>query len=91
MSSHVECASKPLPTDYYGENVFNDKAMRQHLPKTVYKSLKQTIEKGERLDPAIADVVASAIKDWAVSKGATHYTHVSILLRTTVRKNTTVS
>ncbi len=76
MSSHVECASKPLPTDYYGENVFNDKAMRQHLPKTVYKSLKQTIEKGERLDPAIADVVASAIKDWAVSKGATHYTHV---------------
>lgn len=76
MSALNEQKNKPLPTDYYGENVFNDKAMRQHLPKAVYKSLKKTIEKGEKLDPAIADVVASAIKDWAVSKGATHYTHV---------------
>lgn len=76
MSCHTHCERKALPTEYYGENVFNDKAMREHLPKNVYKSLKQTIEKGEQLDPAIADVVASAIKDWAVSKGATHYTHV---------------
>lgn len=76
MSAQPETHKKPLPTDYYGDNVFNDKAMRQHLPKAVYKSLKQTMEKGEKLDPAIADVVASAIKDWAVSKGATHYTHV---------------
>lgn len=76
MSAHLANEKGQLPTDYYGDNVFNDKAMRQHLPKAVYKSLKQTIEKGEKLDPAIADVVASAIKDWAISKGATHYTHV---------------
>lgn len=76
MSAHLSYEKNQLPTDYYGDNVFNDKAMRQHLPKAVYKSLKQTIEKGEKLDPAIADVVASAIKDWAISKGATHYTHV---------------
>ncbi len=76
MSCHTHCERKALPTEYYGENVFNDKAMREHLPRNVYKSLKQTIEKGEQLDPAIADMVASAIKDWAVSKGATHYTHV---------------
>lgn len=76
MSAYLANEKGQLPTDYYGDNVFNDKAMRQHLPKAVYKSLKQTIEKGEKLDPAIADVVASAIKDWAISKGATHYTHV---------------
>ena len=76
MSAHLIHEKGQLPTDYYGDNVFNNKAMRQHLPKAVYKSLKQTIEKGEKLDPAIADVVASAIKDWAISKGATHYTHV---------------
>ncbi len=65
-----------LPMSYFGENVFDDKAMRQHLPRAVYKSLRQTIEKGEGLDPDIADIVASAIKDWALSKGASHYTHV---------------
>ncbi len=75
-------ATKPLnfleekPTELFGCNVFNDKVMKDRLPKNVYKSLKRTIEKGEQLDPSIADTVANAMKDWALSKGATHYTHV---------------
>lgn len=64
------------PTATYGCNVFDDKAMRRHLPKAVYKSLRKTMDRGERLDPAIADIVASAMKDWAMDRGATHYTHV---------------
>lgn len=59
----------------FGENVFNDSVMKEHLPKSVYKKLKQTIEDGSELDPSIADVVAQAMKDWAVERGATHYTH----------------
>ena len=50
--------------------------MRLRLPKSVYKSVVATIEKGAKLDPAVADAVASAMKDWALSKGATHYAHV---------------
>lgn len=60
----------------YGTNVFNDKVMRELLAKPVYKALKRTIERGEKLDPMIADAVASAMKTWALSKGATHFTHV---------------
>lgn len=59
----------------FGENVFNDSVMKERLPKSVYKKLKQTIEDGSELDPTIADVVAHAMKDWAVDNGATHYTH----------------
>ena len=59
----------------FGENVFDDAVMRERLPKSVYKKLKQTIEDGSELDPSIADVVAHAMKDWAVDNGATHYTH----------------
>lgn len=59
----------------FGENVFNDSVMRERLPKSVYKKLKQTIEDGSELDPSIADVVAQAMKEWAVDNGATHYTH----------------
>lgn len=59
----------------YGSNVFNDKAMRERLPKNVYRSLKQTIEEGKELDPSLADIVANAMKDWAIEKGATHYCH----------------
>ena len=59
----------------FGENVFNDTVMRERLPKSVYKKLKQTIEDGSELDPSIADVVAQAMKEWAVDNGATHYTH----------------
>ena len=61
--------------DIFGINVFNDKAMRQYLPKSVYYELRKTIEGRKELDPAIADVVAAAIKKWAIEKGATHYTH----------------
>lgn len=59
----------------FGENVFNDSVMRNRLPKDVYKSLKKTIEEGAPLDISVANVVANAMKDWAVEKGVTHYTH----------------
>ncbi|AEY65061.1 glutamine synthetase III [Clostridium sp. BNL1100] len=62
-------------TEIYGSNVFNDAAMRERLPKTTYKSLKKTIDEGLALDVTVADVVASAMKDWAMEKGATHFTH----------------
>jgi glutamine synthetase len=62
-------------TEVYGSNVFNDATMRRTLPKETYKSLRQTIEEGKPLDPQVAEVVASAMKDWAISKGATHFTH----------------
>lgn len=67
-------AESPLET--FGSNVFDDKAMRRHLPRAVYRSLRKTMDRGERLDPAVADVVANAMKDWAMERGATHYTHV---------------
>ena len=66
---------KIVMSEIYGSNVFNDSVMRERLPKTVYKELKKTIENGEHLNPAIADVVAEAIKSWAIERGATHYTH----------------
>ena len=61
--------------EIFGENVFNDVVMRSSLPKEVYRSLRKTIDAGEPIDMSIADTVANAMKDWAVSKGATHYTH----------------
>ena len=61
--------------EYFGSRVFDDRVMKASLPAGVYKSLHRTIERGTRLDPGVADAVASAMKDWAVSKGATHYTH----------------
>ncbi len=61
--------------EIFGENVFNLQVMQDKLPKEVFKSLKETIEKGTMLDASIAGVVANAMKDWAVEKGATHYTH----------------
>ena len=61
---------------HYGSNVFSDKVMREKLEKPVYKALKRTIERGEKLDSTIADAVASAMKLWALEKGATHFTHV---------------
>ncbi|HJC47095.1 MAG TPA: glutamine synthetase III [Candidatus Lachnoclostridium pullistercoris] len=62
-------------SEVFGKNVFNESVMRERLPKSVFKKLKQTIEKGAELDPSIADVVAHAMKDWAIERGATHYTH----------------
>jgi len=59
----------------FGVDVFSQKVMRQRLPKEVYKGLMETIQKGKKLDPHIADIVAAAMKDWAIENGATHYTH----------------
>ncbi len=59
----------------FGSNVFSDKVMREKLPKDVYNKLKKTIEKGADLDIDVANAVAIAMKDWAVEKGATHFTH----------------
>ncbi len=61
--------------EVFGENVFNLQVMQDKLPKEVFKSLKKTIDEGTPLDAGIAGVVANAMKDWAVEKGATHYTH----------------
>ena len=61
--------------EIYGSMVFNDAVMRARLPKEVYKSLRQTIANGKTIDVSIADTVACAMKDWAIEKGATHYTH----------------
>ncbi|HHQ44921.1 MAG TPA: glutamine synthetase type III [Candidatus Altiarchaeales archaeon] len=61
--------------DHFGENVFNLKSMREFLPAKVFKALKATIENGDPLPEGIADEVAEGMKDWAMSKGATHYTH----------------
>ncbi|MBW0000161.1 MAG: glutamine synthetase III [Verrucomicrobia bacterium] len=63
-------------TELYGCNVFSPAVMKDRLPKPVFKSVIQTIESGAKLDPAVADVVASAMKDWAIEKGATHYAHI---------------
>lgn len=62
-------------SEIFGENVFNDATMQERLPKKVYKELRKTIDGRKNLDPMIAEVVANAMKDWAVEKGATHYTH----------------
>ena len=61
--------------EIFGKNVFNETVMRERLPKSVFKKMKKTIEDGAELDPSIADVVAHAMKDWAIERGATHYTH----------------
>ena len=59
----------------FGENVFNDSVQKDTLPSEVYKALRATIEAGKTLDVSIAGTVASSMKKWAISKGATHYTH----------------
>ena len=67
-------STKSIP-ELFGSMVFNDEVMRQRLPREVYKALTKTIATGRTIDPSIADVVANAMKDWAIEKGATHYTH----------------
>src|ERR1700712_103489 len=64
------------PGEIFGANVFTLAEMRLRLPKAVFKSVVATMEKGAKLDPAVADSVASVLKDWALSRGATHYAHV---------------
>lgn len=68
---------RETPTqNLFNANVFSKSVMKERLPKSVFKSVVQTIETGASLDPSIADVVAAAMKDWAIEKGATHYAHV---------------
>lgn len=62
-------------TEVFGSMVFNDAVMKERLPKDTYKALHKTIENGKSLDPTIANIVANAMKDWAIEKGATHFTH----------------
>ena len=66
--------NKNVP-ELFGSMVFNDDVMRERLPKEVYKSLMKTMATGKTIDASVADVVANAMKDWAIEKGATHYTH----------------
>ena len=61
--------------EMFGTMVFNDKTMKERLPKETYKALRKTIKDGKRLDPSVTNVVASVMKDWAVENGATHFTH----------------
>ena len=65
---------KKIPA-LFGSMVFNESVMKERLTKDAYRALCRTIKEGRALDPAVADVVASAMKDWAVEKGATHFTH----------------
>ena len=62
-------------SEIFGEDVFDDEVMQQRLPKKVYKDLKQTILEGKELSQEMADVIAHEMKEWAIEKGATHYTH----------------
>lgn len=61
--------------ELFGCDVFNDSVMQDRLPKKVYKELKKTIEEGKELSMEVADVVAHEMKEWAIEKGATHYSH----------------
>lgn len=74
MSETVYQGVKSVP-DYFGCNVFNEEIMKARLPKNVYKSLLKTKQLGTPLDTDVAEVVASTMKEWAIEKGATHYTH----------------
>ena len=65
---------KSVP-ELFGSSVFNDDVMQERLPKDVYRSLRKTIDEGKDLDLNVANAVANAMKDWAVEKGATHYSH----------------
>ena len=67
-------AEKTIP-EYFGSMVFDDRTMRSVLPGDVYQSLRKTIDEGARLETSVADSVAKAMRDWAVERGATHYTH----------------
>ncbi|MBX2982211.1 MAG: glutamine synthetase III [Flavobacteriales bacterium] len=71
---HVEPPSNRI-SDYFGINVFNEGAMRMFLTEDAYRAVRSAIDRGERIDRRLADQVASGMKEWAASKGATHYTH----------------
>ena len=71
-----EFPDSDAPVDLFGRNVFSKSVMQSRLPRPVFDSVLATIEYGEPLDPSVADVVASAMKDWAIEHGATHYAHI---------------
>ncbi|HXH05604.1 MAG TPA: glutamine synthetase III [Vicinamibacterales bacterium] len=73
-AARTEEAAAPV-TELFGSLTFNDQVQRARLPKEVYRALRRTITLGEPLDPAVADIIAAAMKDWAVEHGATHFTH----------------
>jgi glutamine synthetase len=75
ISAPLNFAETPS-SEIFGANTFGTSEMEKRLPKAVFKSLKRTIERGEKLDASVADVVAEAMKSWAIDKGATHYAHV---------------
>ena len=76
--------------EIFGSNVFGDTVMKKRLPKDVYDTLKSTIKEGKGIDSSIADTVANAMKEWAIEKGATHFTHWLQPQRVSPPKSTTV-
>ncbi|MDD3587818.1 MAG: glutamine synthetase III, partial [Thermoguttaceae bacterium] len=72
--SSVHTASADLST-IFGKHVFNEKVQQQRLPPSVFRSLQETIKGGCPLDPSISETVASVMRDWAIERGATHFTH----------------
>ncbi len=75
MNAERESNTNINISEIFGEDVFSDNVMQERLPKKVYKELRKTIDEGKDLDPMTAEVVANAMRDWAIEKGATHYTH----------------
>lgn len=75
MSMNVSPSRIGHIPEYFGCMVFNDAVMQERLPKEAYRSLKRTMELGKKLDPNAAGIIANAMKDWAIEKGATHFTH----------------
>jgi glutamine synthetase len=71
-NGHHTAGSETPVRQLFGVNVFSDEVMRSRLPEPVYRALRNTIKKGVPLDPSIADVVAAAMREWAMEKGATH-------------------
>ena len=73
--SSVKVSEAKLRSEYFASHVFNDKNMRQYLTREAYKGVVNAIKHGSRIDRKIADQVASSMKNWALTKGVTHYTH----------------
>ena len=76
--SSLRAATTPAPkraADEFGSLTFNEEVQRARLPKEVYRALRRAVAQGEPIEASVADIIASALKDWAVEHGATHYTH----------------
>jgi glutamine synthetase len=75
QTSARAAAPRPKATEIFGSLTFGDEVQRRRLPRDVYRALRRTCTHGDPLDASAADIIASAMKDWAVEHGATHYTH----------------